>query len=169
MIIVALLLLQPLVVFILIHLRPSSSICIRPHPSDLGVNVACGTLYIQEGTLYCIVPLPTSPSTEHCIFRKEPVRFDSFRFRTFRKLIGSVRFGSDNSISRFDVVRPAFFGRVVARSGSVRFVSVSGSGRFQIKQFGSVWLFRFGFLFLPVVSLLGTGYWICCCCCCCCC
>ena len=26
--------------------------------------------------------------------RKEPVRFDSFRFRTLRKFIGSVRFGS---------------------------------------------------------------------------
>ena len=39
----------------------------------------------------------------------------------FRKIIGSVRFGSDNSFSRFDAVRPSFFGRVVARSGSVRF------------------------------------------------
>ena len=29
-----------------------------------------------------------------CKHRKEPVRFDSSRFRTFRKLIGSVRFGS---------------------------------------------------------------------------
>ena len=28
--------------------------------------------------------------------RKEPVRFDSFRLRTFQKLIGSVRFGSEN-------------------------------------------------------------------------
>ena len=35
----------------------------------------------------------TSPH-EHS--RKEPVRFDSFRFWTFRKLIGSVRFFSEN-------------------------------------------------------------------------
>ena len=41
------------------------------------------------------------------------------------------RFGSENYISRFDAVRPAFFGGVVARSASVRFVSASGSGRFQ--------------------------------------
>ena len=63
--------------------------------------------------------------------RKDTVRFDSFRFQTFQKLIGSVRFGSEMYFSRFDAVRPAFFGRVVARSGSVRFVSASGSGRFQ--------------------------------------
>ena len=63
------------------------------------------------------------------IFRKEPVRFDSFRFRTFRKVFGSVRFGSDNYFPRFDAVRPAFFGRVVARSDSVRFGSASGSGQ----------------------------------------
>ena len=29
--------------------------------------------------------------------RREPVRFDSFRFRTFRKLIGSVQFSSDKN------------------------------------------------------------------------
>ena len=45
-------------------------------------------------------------------------RFDSFRFQ-FE--ISSVRFGSENSVSRFDAVRLAFLGRVVARSGSVRF------------------------------------------------
>ena len=63
-----------------------------------------------------------------------------FRFRTFLRLIGSVRFGSENHISQFDSVRPALFGRVVARSGWVRFVSVSGSGRFQNStvRFGSV-------------------------------
>ena len=74
-------------------------------------------------------------------------RFDSFRFRTFRKLIGSVRFGSEISISGFDAVRPVFFGRFVARSGSVRFVSASGSDRFQNStvRFGSVRPVRFGF------------------------
>ena len=79
------------------------------------------------------------------------LRFDSFRFRTFRGFIGSVRFGSENCNSRFDVVRPAFFGRVVARSGSVRFVSASGSGRFQnwTARFDSVRPVRFDFFFLP--------------------
>ena len=86
------------------------------------------------------------------IFTMEPVRFDSFRFWILRKLIGSVRFGSEQYFARFDAVRPAFFGRVVARSGSVRFVSASGSGRFQNSTalFGSVRPVRFGFLFLPV-------------------
>ena len=60
--------------------------------------------------------------------RKEPVRFDSFRSRTFRKLLGLVRFGSEVVVSRFDAVRPALFGRFVARSGSVR---ISDSGRFR--------------------------------------
>ena len=89
--------------------------------------------------------------------RKESVRFDSFRFQIFRKLIGSIRFGSvrfcsaRNKVSRFDAVRPAFlFGRVVARSASVRFGSASGSGRFQNEtvRFGSAGSVRF--LFLPV-------------------
>ena len=80
------------------------------------------------------------------VSRKEPVRFGSVRLRTFLKLIGSVRFGSENYNSWLDVVRPAFFGRVVARSGSVRFGSVprpvpAGSG---IKRFGSVRPARFG-------------------------
>ena len=72
--------------------------------------------------------------------RKEPVRFDSFRFRTFRKSIGSVRCGSENVVSRFDAVRPSFFGRVLAQSGSVRFLPLvpAGSGRF-----GSVGSVRF--------------------------
>ena len=42
---------------------------------------------------------------------------------------GSVCFG--NSFFLFDAVRPAFFGRVMARSGSFRFGSASGSGRLQ--------------------------------------
>ena len=68
--------------------------------------------------------------------RKEPVRFDSFQFLDFRKLIGSVRFGS----ARFGLVRTntfpgstrfGVFGRIVAPYGSVRFGSASGSGRFR--------------------------------------
>ena len=80
--------------------------------------------------------------------RKEPVRLHSFR-RSSRQFICSVRFGSEICSFRFDAVWPAFFGRVVARSDSVRFGSASGSGRFrnQTVRFGSV---RFGFLFLPV-------------------
>ena len=65
-------------------------------------------------------------------------RFGSVRFGSVR--FGSVRFGSEQYLSRFDVVRPAFFGRVVAGSSSVRFVSASGSGRF-LNLNGSV---RFG-------------------------
>ena len=59
----------------------------------------------------------------------------------FSKIVrfGSVRFGQS-----FVPVRrgsACVFGLVVARSGSVRFVSTSGSG---IKRFGSVWSGRFG-------------------------
>ena len=48
-------------------------------------------------------------------------------------------------------VRPAFFGRVLARSGSVRSGSASGPGQFrnQAFRFGSVRPVRFGFLLLP--------------------
>ena len=49
----------------------------------------------------------------------------------YKPLEGNVQFGSEHCISRFDAVRPAFFRRVVARSGTVRFVSASGSGWFQ--------------------------------------
>ena len=77
--------------------------------------------------------------------RKEPLRFDSFRFRNFRKLIGSVRFGSERSFSWFDAVRPALFGRVVARSDSVRSGSAVSSGRFRNSRvwFGSAGSVRF--------------------------
>ena len=60
--------------------------------------------------------------------REEQVRFDSFRFQTFRKFIGSVRFGSGNCFSRFDAVRPAF---IRTRRGSVRFGSVRLRVRFR--------------------------------------
>ena len=71
--------------------------------------------------------------------RREPVRFDSFRFRTFRKVIGSARFGSESRVSQFDAIQPVLFERIMARSGSVRLVSASGSGRFrnQTIRFGS--------------------------------
>ena len=64
------------------------------------------------------------------IFRKEAVRFDSFRFRKLRKVIVSVRFGLAIVFIRFDAVRPVFFERVMVWSGSVRFGSASGSSRF---------------------------------------
>ena len=80
--------------------------------------------------------------------RKEPVRFDSFRFRTFRQFIGLVRFGSDKEISvrrgsacvfrtcrgsvRFSAVRfRVRFRPVPELNGSVRFGS-AGSVRFLI-------------------------------------
>ena len=72
--------------------------------------------------------------------RKEPIRFDSFRFRTFDKFIGSVRFGSDKCFPgsmrfglRFSEAswlgpvrfgsfpRPAPVGSEIKRFGSVRF------------------------------------------------
>ena len=40
--------------------------------------------------------LPVNPKPETL---KKPVRFDSFRFRTFRKLIGSIRFGSVRTLN----------------------------------------------------------------------
>ena len=57
--------------------------------------------------------------------------------------------------TRFDAVRLAFFGHAVARSGSVRFGSASGSGRFRnyTVRFGSVRPVRFGFSFLPDIYI----------------
>ena len=62
--------------------------------------------------------------------------------------------------SRFDAVRLAFFGHAVARSGSGRFGSASGFGRFrnQTVRFGSVVRpLRFGFSFLLWWSLVPRG------------
>ena len=58
-------------------------------------------------------------------------RFASIRFGSGLSGNSPVRFGSESYFPRVGAVRPALFGRVVARSGSVRFVSASGSGRFQ--------------------------------------
>ena len=87
-------------------------------------------------------------------YRKERVRFDSFRFCNFRKVMlhcfGSVLFGQ--------IVFPVRRGSACVfrtRRGSVRF----GSVRFRVRfwpvpesnaWFGSVRPLRFGFLFLPV-------------------
>ena len=63
---------------------------------------------------------------QHGNLRKEPVRFDSLWFRTFLKLIGSVRCGK--------IVVPVRRGSACVfrtRRGSVRFGSASGSGRFR--------------------------------------
>ena len=57
------------------------------------------------------------------------IRFDSGLFGNSSVRLSSVRFGKHSS--RFDAVRPARFGHVVARSGSVRFGSASASGRFR--------------------------------------
>ena len=77
--------------------------------------------------------------------RQESVRFDSFRFRTFLKLIGSVRFGSDFSFCS-DSTRFGLRFLDTPWLGPVRFGSVprpvpAGSG---IKWFGSVRFGRFG-------------------------
>ena len=67
--------------------------------------------------------------------RKEPARFDSFRFRDSLN-IGSVRFGLAIVLFllfffRFDAIRPAHFERPMVRSGSVPFGSAFGSGPFR--------------------------------------
>ena len=88
--------------------------------------------------------------------RKETVRFDSFRFQTFRKLIGSVRFGSE---MYFSPVRRGLACIFRTRRGSVRFGSVprpvpAGSG---IKRFGSVRFGRFGSVSHSFLSLVPPG------------
>ena len=98
----------------------------------------------------------TSPQSWNSRERSSPGRnrFGSIRFGSVIYDNSSDRFGSVRkfSCSRFDAVRPAFFGRVVVRSGSVRFVSASGSSPFQnlTVRLGSVRPVRLGFLFLPV-------------------
>ena len=74
----------------------------------------------------------------------------------FSEFIGSVRFGT--YVSRFDAVRPALFGRVVARSGWVRLVSVSDSSRFRNEtvRFGSDRLARItSYSFLNMLALFN--------------
>ena len=66
---------------------------------------------------------PLAPSVREHYKQKEAVRFDSIGFGSG---LSKIR-----RFSWFDAVRPAFSGHVVARSGSVRFGSTSGSGRFQ--------------------------------------
>ena len=77
---------------------------------------------------------------------KEPVRFDSFRFQTFRRVIGSVRFGK----IVFSVRRGSAY-VFQTRRGSVRFGSfpcpVPAGPR--IQRLGSARPVRFGFLLLP--------------------
>ena len=83
-------------------------------------------------------------------FKMSSVRFGSVRFGSeidigSKHVIGLVRFGSENKISRFDAVRPALLERVMVRSGSVRFGSAFGSGRFRnfTVRFGSAGSVRF--------------------------
>ena len=91
--------------------------------------------------------------------RKEPVRFDSFRFRTcFRKLIGSVRFGK----TLFpDSTRFGLRFSDVSWLGPVRFGSfprpLPAGSRIKTVWFGSVWPVRFGFLLLPVFLNVRRG------------
>ena len=89
-------------------------------------------------------PRPPRLSRPRAGARKDPVRFDSFRFRTFRQLIGSVWFRSD----RF-VLSSTRFGRHFSdaswlcpvRIGSFPRPVSAGS---RIKRFGSVRFGRFG-------------------------
>ena len=111
--------------------------------------------------------------------RKEPVRFDSFRLRTFQETIGSVRFGSVRLGNLFVPARPgsACGFRTRRGLGPVRFgsfyiyiyiylslslyiyiyictyiyiyISRQVPAFSEIKQFGSVRPVWIGFLFLP--------------------
>ena len=93
------------------------------------------------------------------IYRKEPVRFDLFRFRNFLNIIVSIRFGLAMSVERLRRVAKAllvyFFHETMSLyqegTGSVRF----GSGLFENAslRFGSV---RFRVLFRPVPKLNGS-------------
>ena len=61
------------------------------------------------------------------------------RFGSIVSVPEMSRFASDNSMSRSDAARPACFGRVVARSGSVRVRPVPESnGSVRSGRFGSV-------------------------------
>ena len=82
-------------------------------------------------------------------YRKEPVRFDSFRFRTFREFIGSVRFGSENAMSRFDLRFPDASWLGPVRFGSFPRPVPAGSEIEWFGSAGSVRPVRFGFLFPP--------------------
>ena len=102
---------------------------------------------------------PFSPcASARACTRKEPARFDSFRFRTFRKFIGSVRF---SSVLKIRCPGSTRFGLRFSNApwlGPVRFGSASGSGRIQnlTVRFDSVQPVRLGFLFLPAVPLVPT-------------
>ena len=88
-------------------------------------------LTISDKTITCrgVRTSSTASEADSAKCRKEPVRFDSFRFRTFRQFTGSVRFGSVNDLSQFDAARPAFFGRVVRPA-----VCVEGVAHFGVDE-----------------------------------
>ena len=85
------------------------------------------------------------------------IRFGSGFFEKDNRF-GSVRFGSENDVSRFDAVRPSFFGRVVARSGSVCFVSASGPAVSKIERFGLVRFGRFGSVYYSFLHMLQDSF-----------
>ena len=102
------------------------------------------------------VASPRGPGEES---GKEPVRFDSFRFRNWFVLIrfGSVRFG--NRFGRFDAVRPALFERLVVGSG---FGSVRLCVRFRPvpKSNGSVRFGRIGIFICRFYVCSGCLFFI---------
>ena len=87
---------------------------------------------LNERVLACTIAVQANPRPSTCDSQSPGRnRFGSIRFGSGLFENSSVRFGSDFCFPRFDAFRPAFFGRVVAWSGLVRFVSASGSGWFQ--------------------------------------
>ena len=117
------------------------------HDFDCGCDYVsfCGYDYRQASLLSFSYALPQRPC------RKEPVRFDSFRFRSFLKFVGSVRFGSVRKIvvpgsTRFGLRFSDTSWLSPVRFGSFPRSVPSGS---RVKRFGSVRPVRFGLLFLP--------------------
>ena len=105
------------------------------------------------GLRQCRASAPPPTLSARAESGKEPLRFDSFRFRTFSKIdrFGSVRFGKVVS-----TVRRGSACALRTRRGSV----LSGSVRFRVRfrpipklngsvRFGSIRPVRFGFLSLP--------------------
>ena len=91
------------------------------------------------------------------INRKEPVRFDSFRFRTFQTFIGSVRFGLGTYFPGSTRFGLRFSG--ASWFGLVRFRSFphpvpAGSG---INRFGSVRFGRFASVSYFFLERAGCG------------
>ena len=126
----------------LASLRTAGGGCTRTASGSAAAKPAYLACRVCTACLACLA-CPRGASLTHWLMhcpgrnRFCSIRFGSGRFDKTSVGFGSVRFGKQ--IVRFDAVRPAFFGRVVARSGPVRSGPVRfGSVRFASVRFGSV-------------------------------